>query len=78
MLVVIAVNFCMAVEAHRDRIRDTIIATLRRWSDVVGFDLHAAETVADAAPSLASYQQRGDIVSIEWHRCYQFLTLTLG
>ena len=57
MLIVVAVNLGVALEAHRYRIVDRVRSTFGCWNDVVGFDLRSTEAVTDAAPPVTSHEQ---------------------
>jgi hypothetical protein len=67
MFVIVAVNLCMAVEANWDRIRDAIITSILGGLDMIRFNLNPTKTVANAASPVASYQEHGNLVSVEWH-----------
>ena len=67
MIGIVAVDFGVAVEANGNRVANIIGATICRGIDVVGFNLHAAKPVTDAAPSMASSKKFSDIISIERH-----------
>jgi hypothetical protein len=67
MLVVVAVNLSVALEAHGDRILD-VVATFRGLGDnVVDLDFTTAETMAYATSPLAAGKKRRDVAVIEGH-----------
>ena len=63
MLVVIAVNLSMTLEANRNRVVDGIGATFLGWNDVIRLHLDAAEAMADAATPTTLSKQLGDVRS---------------
>lgn len=67
MLVVIAVNLCVALEAHRYRIFDLVATTTLCRNDVVRLDLDAAESMTNATTPMTLAEQRRNFVSIEGH-----------
>jgi hypothetical protein len=52
MLIVVAVNLGVALEAHWNSVLDAIVATLIGRKHVIGFNLDTAKSVADAAASV--------------------------
>jgi hypothetical protein len=67
MLVVVAVNLGMALEAHRDGVFDAIVTTLFTGYDVIRLNLYAAEPVADATAPVAPRQEFGYLFPWERH-----------
>jgi hypothetical protein len=53
MPIIVAMNLRVAFKAHRNRVRYIVSASFVSWDDVVCLHLHAAETVTDAASSVA-------------------------
>jgi len=62
MLVVVAVNLCVAFEAHRNRVFDTIAAIVLYRNNVVCLDLDATEAMTDAAASVRLREKYRDFV----------------
>ena len=67
MLVVVTVNFSVALEAHRNRVFYIVAAAALHRNDVVCLDFHSAETMADTATPVALRQQFGNLISFEGH-----------
>jgi hypothetical protein len=68
MLVVVAVDLSVALEADGDCVLDIVLAFLISRKDVVGLDLHAAEPMADTASAMDLDEQPRDLIAIKWHR----------
>lgn len=58
MFVVVAVNFRVAFEAHRNRIINVISSIALSWNNVVRLDLDPTKPVADAATSVTLNKER--------------------
>ena len=65
MLIVVAVNFSMALEANRNRVVNVIDASFPRRDDVIGLDLDTTKAMADAAPPMDCHEQFGNIIALE-------------
>jgi hypothetical protein len=52
MTVVIAVDLGVAFETHSYRIIISALTTFVAWNYVVGLDLHTAESMANATPTM--------------------------
>ena len=61
VLRVVVVDLGMAFEAEGDRVPDSITGRRGGRLDVINFDLHAAEAVADAAAPMAVYKKGLDV-----------------
>ena len=70
MFVVVAVYFGVAFKANRDRILDPVVMAIRALFDVIRFDLHTAEAMANAAAPVALPQQLGYLLSWERHAVF--------
>src|ERR1035437_4108579 len=68
MLIVVAVNLCVAFETDYNRIVDVAGAVFCRWHYVICLDLDAAKSVADAATSVASHQEVVHVLLVEFAR----------
>lgn len=55
VVVVVAMNLCMTLEAYRNRVIDVIRTTLVSGSDMIEFNLYTTESVTDTAPAPALY-----------------------
>lgn len=68
MLVVIAVNLSVTLEADGNCVPSIILAALSSRNDVVDLHLHAAEPVADTASAMDLNEQLRNLTTINWHR----------
>jgi hypothetical protein len=57
MLIVVAMNFCMALETHRYRVVYGIWSTFSAGHDMIDFDLYATKPMANTATTMALYEQ---------------------
>jgi hypothetical protein len=68
MLVVVAVNLSVALEAKRNCIRDLVAPVVIHRSHMVRFNLDAAKPMTDTAAPLAAHQEVVHLSLIEGHR----------
>jgi hypothetical protein len=67
VLVVVAVNLCVAIKAKGDRILDAVVIAIGFGVDVIRFHLYTAEAVTNTAPTMAFLQQIFDFSSVKGH-----------